>query len=138
MTPIDPRPEEPTPRRGPQPITLEQFQEFTPEKFELVGGYLFAGKDSPEARVDLLRILLTNCGLTAAAMMCDKDDWRAAGEAAFPDFYEGMFDEEMGEIDDVTVEGWDGENWVSHPSREEATSAEPTQDARVVHFTINM
>lgn len=90
MPHIDSTPELPRPRWWPEPITLEQFIEYTPEKFELVGGYLFDDKDAPQARLQLLHILLTNCGLEAAAMLCRKDDWREAAERVFPDFYEGI------------------------------------------------
>jgi hypothetical protein len=72
----------PSPRPWPEPITGEQFERYTPEKFELVQGYLFDGPESEEQRLHLLALLLTNCGLEAAAMMCDADDWREAADRA--------------------------------------------------------
>ena len=56
----------PEPRCSPQPITPEEYQAGMPEKVELVDGYIF-GKDQQEARLKLLRILLTNCRLEALA-----------------------------------------------------------------------
>ena len=78
--------ERPEPRWWPEPITEEEYQQFTPEKFELVAGYLFDGPDSDDRRLDLLALLLKNCGLEAAAFLCSKEDWREAAERVFPDF----------------------------------------------------
>ena len=79
----------PQPRRWPEPITLEQYIAFTPEKLELVSGYLIDGPESPEERIALLALLLRNCGLEAAAMLSSVEDWREAGERAFIDFWPG-------------------------------------------------
>ncbi len=76
----------PTPRWWPEPITLEQYRAFTPEKLELDRGYLISGPDTPEPRLDLLALLLTNCGLEQAVQLAGKDDWREALERSFPDW----------------------------------------------------
>ena len=86
----DEKVELPEPRWWPEPITAEQYAAFTPEKLKLVQGYLLDGQESDEARLQLLALLLTNCGLEAAAFLTSKDDWREAAERAFPDFYEGI------------------------------------------------
>jgi hypothetical protein len=69
---------------------VEQFEAFAPGKLEHVGGYLIGGPESREARVQLLALLLTNCGLEAAAMLTNRHDWREAAERAWFDFYEGI------------------------------------------------
>ena len=79
-------PELPEPRWWPEPITLEQYMAFTPEKLELVKGYLIDGPDDPEARLQLLALLLANCGLEAAVALAGKDDWREAIDHNFLDF----------------------------------------------------
>ncbi len=79
-------PDLPQPRWWPEPITLEQYIAFTPEKLELVQGYLLDGPETPEARLDLLALLLTNCGLEAAVQLASKDDWREAIDHNFLDF----------------------------------------------------
>jgi hypothetical protein len=78
----------PKPRWWPEPITLEEYEQFTPEKLEVVNGYLIDGPESNTARLDLLAVLLKNCGLEAAAFLASKEDWRKAMERAFPDFWE--------------------------------------------------
>lgn len=140
MPNIDPTPEKPTPRWWAEPITAEQYQEYTPEKFELVDGYLFDGKESPERRLKLLRILLTNCGLEAAAMMCSKEDWREAAEHAFPDFYEDTCDDDVFEgMEGVQIDSWDGEKWVPvERSRSEQRPVDTRAADRIVNFTIHM
>lgn len=79
-------PELPEPRWWPEPITAEQYLAFTPGKLELVRGYLLAGPEDTEARMNLLALLLTNCGLAAAAQLGTIDDWREAMDHNFPDF----------------------------------------------------
>lgn len=58
-------PVRPVPSCSPQPITADQFAAFTPEKLELISGYLIA-PDAQDERRDLLILLLTNMGLEEA------------------------------------------------------------------------
>ncbi len=79
-------PDRPDPRWWPEPITAEQYFAFTPEKLELVRGYLLDGPESTEARLHLLALLLTNCGLEAAVGLAEKFQWREAIDHNFSDF----------------------------------------------------
>lgn len=71
--------ERPEPTAWPQEISAQEFERFVPDKIELVNGMLL---DSEAARRDLLVVLLKNCGLEAAAHMCDRFHWREAAERA--------------------------------------------------------
>jgi hypothetical protein len=140
MPNTDPTPKQPTPSCWPEPITLAQFQEYTPEKFELVDGYLFGGKDDNEARLKLLRILLINCGLDAAAGVCRMEDWREAGEHAFPEFIDDLVAQySLGRAESAHIERLERERWL----REDLEGIETMRPElpiteRVVHLTINM
>ncbi len=79
-------PDLPVPRWWPDPITLEQYQAFTPEKLELVEGYLLGGPESPTARLELLALLLTNCGLEEAVGLASPEDWREALDRSYLDW----------------------------------------------------
>ena len=79
--------ERPEPRWWPEPITEQEFEAFAPKVLEFNSGYLMGGPEDKDARLDLLRLLLKNCGLEAAASMGSKDDWREALEHAFIDFF---------------------------------------------------
>ena len=68
----------PMPDLDPRPITMEQYESFTPEKLELIGGYLIDGPDYPEQRRDLLALLLTNEGLIEAVSLVPAERWREA------------------------------------------------------------
>jgi hypothetical protein len=70
----------------PSPITIEQYQAFTPEKLELVSGYLIDGPESTEARRDLLALLLANCGLEEAVRLAEPLHWRNALDASYFDW----------------------------------------------------
>ncbi len=72
----------PEARPWPEPITAEQYLAFTPEKLELVGGYLIGGPEETDGRLHLLALLLRNCGLEAAMSLAHKDDWREAADRA--------------------------------------------------------
>ena len=48
----------PMPDLEPRPITLEEYHAHAPEKFELLGGYLFRPADDADARRRLLGLLL--------------------------------------------------------------------------------
>ena len=54
------------------------YHEYTPEKFELLGGYLFLPAEYPEPRVKLLRLLLVNVGLVEAVPLAPVERWREA------------------------------------------------------------
>jgi len=62
----------------PRPITIDEYESFTPEKLELIGGYLIDGPDHPEQRRDLLALLLTNEGLIEAVRLVPAERWRDA------------------------------------------------------------
>lgn len=68
-------------RPWPQPLTLEQYEALTPEKLEIVDGYLIDGPGESEARTKLLAALLLNCGLEAAVDLAHWRDWKEALEA---------------------------------------------------------
>lgn len=68
----------PVPSLEPQPISLEQYQAFTPEKLELWQGYLIDPPDNPDERRSLLLLLLVNEGLLQAVRLAPPDQWRAA------------------------------------------------------------
>ena len=76
----------PQPRWWPEPITAEQYLAFTPGRLELVRGYLLDGPETTETRLNLLALLLTNCGLEAAVQLASKDDWREVIDHNFYDF----------------------------------------------------
>ena len=61
-----------------RPITMEQYESFTPEKLELIEGYLIDGPGYPEQRRDLLALLLTNEGLIEAVRLAPEERWREA------------------------------------------------------------
>ncbi|MEX2156149.1 MAG: hypothetical protein WD773_04860 [Gemmatimonadales bacterium] len=64
-------------------ITMEEYYGYAPEKFELIGGYLFYGPDVPEHRLRLLRLLLGNVGLLDAVKLVPEERWRAALERVY-------------------------------------------------------
>jgi hypothetical protein len=72
--PIDP----PRPDLEPRPITLEQYLALTPEKLELIEGYLIDGPAYAEQRRNLLRLLLVNEGLLQAVRLAPPERWQAA------------------------------------------------------------
>ena len=82
---FDEEKELPKARPWPEPLTLEQYQRYTPEKLELIEGYLIDGPESTEAREQLLALLLTNVGLEAAVQLAYREDWLEAIERSFSD-----------------------------------------------------
>ena len=62
----------------PRPITMDEYQAHTPEKFELLHGYLFAPADYPDERRQLLGLLLVNVGLIEAVRLVPEARWREA------------------------------------------------------------
>lgn len=73
----------PVPELESQRITVDQYHAYAPEKFELIGGYLFYGPDYPEDRHKLLRLLLVNVGLREAVKLVPEQRWREALERVY-------------------------------------------------------
>lgn len=73
----------PVPDLPARPITLDEFLEHTPEKFELIGGYLFYGPYYGDERRDLLALLLTNVGLVEAVRLAPRERWLQALTKAY-------------------------------------------------------
>jgi len=68
----------PIPDLEPRAITLEEYHAHTPEKFELLEGYLFDTAAYPDARRRLLGLLLVNVGLLDAVRLAPEGGWREA------------------------------------------------------------
>lgn len=68
----------PVPRLEPTPINVEQYWSLTPEKLELLDGYLIDGADDHQQRRDLLLLLLANEGLEAAVRLAPAGLWQEA------------------------------------------------------------
>jgi hypothetical protein len=68
----------PVPDLQPQRINIDQYMELTPEKLELLGGYLIDEEHEHEQRRDLLLLLLTNEGLETAVRLAPAERWREA------------------------------------------------------------
>lgn len=64
-------------------ITMEEYYGYTPEKFELLDGYLFLPGEYPEPRLKLLNLLLVNVGLTEAVKLAPAQRWREALERVY-------------------------------------------------------
>ena len=62
----------------PRPINVDLYEAFTPEKLELIQGYLIDGPDYRDERIDLLMLLLVNEGLAEAVRLAPEDSWREA------------------------------------------------------------
>ena len=73
----------PMPELEPRPISLEEYQALTPEKLELLRGYLIAPADEPEERRRLLALLLVNVGLVEAVKLAPPARWREALDRAY-------------------------------------------------------
>jgi hypothetical protein len=83
MTP--PEPSEPVlvPELEDREITVEEYYEYAPEKFELIEGYLFLPRRYSELRLKLLRLLLVNVGLREAVKLAPEERWREALDRAY-------------------------------------------------------
>jgi len=68
----------PIPDLEPRKITLDEYLELTPEKLELIEGFLIDGREYPDERLDLLSLLLTNEGLLATLRLAPEERWREA------------------------------------------------------------
>lgn len=66
-----------------QPISVEEFRAHTPEKFELVEGYLFDAREHAESRRHLLSLLLVNVGLVHVVRLAPEERWREALRLAY-------------------------------------------------------
>lgn len=75
--------EHPVPDLEPRPITLDEYRTLTPEKLELLSGYLIAPANSSEERRRLLTALLLNVGLVAAVKLAPEQSWRDALNRAY-------------------------------------------------------
>ena len=75
---MEARVQRPIPSLEAQPITLEQYLELTPEKLELIEGYLIDGPEHSEERTNLLALLLRNVGLQAAVRLAPAGAWEEA------------------------------------------------------------
>lgn len=64
-------------------INVEEYRARTPEKLELVAGYLFDRAEHPEARHRLLNLLLVNVGLLETVRLAPEDRWREALERLY-------------------------------------------------------
>ena len=64
-------------------INVEEYRARTPEKLELIAGYLFDTAEHPEARHRLLNLLLVNVGLLEAVRLAPEDRWREALERVY-------------------------------------------------------
>lgn len=83
MTPPGAPVSAPIPDLEARPITMHEYYEYAPEKFELLGGYLFLPGEYPEPRVKLLRLLLANVGLLEAVRLAPEQQWRTALERVY-------------------------------------------------------
>ncbi len=70
--------DKPVPDVEPKPITCEDYFSLTPEKLELVDGFLIEPPYRHRARLNLLRLLLTNVGLARALQLAPPDRWQEA------------------------------------------------------------
>lgn len=68
----------PLPGLNPQPITFDQYIELTPERLELISGYLIDPPDELDGRLKLLALLLTNVGLKKALQLAPRQVWEKA------------------------------------------------------------
>lgn len=68
----------PIPDLAARAIDIDEFRTNTPEKFELLAGYLFDTSEHPESRRRLLNLLLVNVGLVDAVRLAPEERWREA------------------------------------------------------------
>ena len=73
----------PLPEIEARAINVEEFRAYTPEKFELLEGYLFDTRQHPESRRRLLCLLLVNVGLLDAVRLAPEERWREALQRAY-------------------------------------------------------
>lgn len=80
---IEPNSDLPLPGLEGRPITLDEYHALTPEKLELISGYLIAPANWREERRRLLAALLINLGLVDAVRLAPESLWREALERAY-------------------------------------------------------
>lgn len=68
----------PIPGLEPRAIDAREFRTYAPEKFELIGGYLFDTAEHPESRRRLLALLLVNVGLLEVVSLAPEESWLKA------------------------------------------------------------
>src|SRR5436309_13539081 len=68
----------PLPELDAHAIDVEEFRAYTPEKFEVLNGYLFDTRPHTESRRRLLHLLLVNVGLLEAVRLAPEERWREA------------------------------------------------------------
>lgn len=68
----------PRPCWWPEPITAAQASAFVPETIEVEEGYLLGGPEADDRRMQLLGLLLRNCGLDRAVRLADPTLWKEA------------------------------------------------------------
>ncbi|MBI4513846.1 MAG: hypothetical protein HY702_07020 [Gemmatimonadetes bacterium] len=73
----------PIPDLDPRPITLKEYSAHTPEKLELLSGYLIDPPGRSQARRSLLALLLVNAGLLEAVKLAPEDRWREALDGVY-------------------------------------------------------
>jgi hypothetical protein len=73
----------PVPDLEPRPITLDEYMELTPEKLELLSGYLIDEPDTPDPRLRLLSALMVNTGLVELVKMAPRERWLEALALAY-------------------------------------------------------
>lgn len=73
----------PVPGLASRPITYAEYCAFTPEKLELLSGYLIAPPTMPEERHRLLALLLVNVGPVETVKLAPEAGWREALEQAY-------------------------------------------------------
>lgn len=73
----------PVPHLEPRTIDVQEFRTNTPEKFELLGGYLFDTAEHPDSRRRLLALLLVNVGLLEVVRLAPQESWLEALERAY-------------------------------------------------------
>ena len=71
------------PGLAPRAITLQEYFENTPEKLEVIDGYLIAGPDEPAPRRRLLALLLANTGLADTVRLAPRASWLDALARAY-------------------------------------------------------
>jgi hypothetical protein len=62
-----------------------RYLALTPESLELVRGFLIDPPEHPDARRDLLSLLLVNLGLADAVRLAPPERWRAALHEVYGD-----------------------------------------------------
>ncbi|MGH7233567.1 MAG: hypothetical protein ACREJU_19730 [Nitrospiraceae bacterium] len=73
----------PAPNFEGRPLTREEYYALTPERLELLDGFLCGGPEDHKDRLSLLRALVINEGLLALVRLASPDMWREALRRAY-------------------------------------------------------